>query len=213
MYPQVLAQTLQQPIPQTIYIVRHGDTKFNSDGTGERVRGWSNVPLTAQGQKEALQAAQKLKGKPIAGMVSSDLVRAQQTAAIISKVIGIKPELDPKLRTWNVGIYSGGKSDEVQHEIDEYVNHPQQPIPGGESFHTFMQRVFGAAGAAAQKYFGRPTLLVTHHSVERVLEAWDAAGQPQTHQIDLEVYHEKGDKPGGMKVLRTSVAALRGGNG
>lgn len=211
--PQMLARTLQQPIRQTIIIVRHGDTKFNSDGTGERVRGWSNVPLTAQGRAEATQAAQKLKGKQIAGMVSSDLVRAQQTADIISKVIGIKPEFSPALRTWNVGIYAGGESEHVQPEIDKYVDQPNVPIPGGESFQQFVTRVFSGAGDAAKKFFGRSVLLVTHHSVERALMAWDKEGQPPDHSLCLECYHEKGDKPGGIKMLQTSVAALRGQNG
>lgn len=208
--PQMLGQQLQQPIRQQIIIVRHGDTKFNSDGTGERVRGWSNVPLTAQGQKEAAQAAKKLRGKTIAGLVSSDLVRAQQTAEIVGKALGLKPEFDPRLRTWHVGMFSGGHSHEVQDKIDAYVDHPDQPIPGGESFHQFVTRAFSGAANAAQKYFGRTVLLVTHHSVERALEAWDSAGQPPNHQLDLDVYHEKGDKPGGIKTLISSVPALRG---
>jgi len=209
---QHLAFALQKPISQTIYLARHGDTKFNSDGTGERVRGWLNVPLTAKGKAEAEQAGKKLKGKGIVGMFSSDLRRASETAEIIAKHIGLKPEFSPLLRTWNVGMYEGAACDDCQEFIDQFTQTPDQPIPGGESFNQFKKRIFSGVTDAAQKYFGRTVLIVTHHSVERAVEAWDKAGQPPDHSLDMAVYHEKGDKPGAVEMMRTSVAALKGQN-
>lgn len=68
--------------PCTIYLVRHGETDNNKQGIiqGAKV----DAPLNSTGIKQAKAAAQKLKTVPFAAAFSSQAVRANQTAKIIS---------------------------------------------------------------------------------------------------------------------------------
>jgi broad specificity phosphatase PhoE len=187
-----------------VYIVRHGATKLNNqvDMSEDRIRGWSDVPLVEEGREEARGAAKKLAGKGIKAIMTSDLSRAHETADIIGKVIGIKPIASQKLRPWNLGKLTGCTTKESLPKIANYVrNRPDEAVPGGESFNSFKARAFaGLAEAVTQN--AAPILIVTHHRDERLFEAWQKRGQPASHTIDLDTFLQKGDPPGGIKMMQ-----------
>ncbi|EEW53886.1 histidine phosphatase family protein [Limosilactobacillus antri] len=64
----------------TVYFLRHGQTYFNCFA---RLQGWSDTPLTAQGQQDALRVAKVLAPLRIDYFFSSDLKRAVDTAQLI----------------------------------------------------------------------------------------------------------------------------------
>ena len=68
--------------PCTIYLVRHGETDNNKQGIiqGAKV----DAPINPTGIKQAQAAAQQLKTVPFTAAFSSDALRANQTAKIIS---------------------------------------------------------------------------------------------------------------------------------
>lgn len=198
--------------PATIYIVRHGATKMNNqtDMSEDRIRAWTDVPLVEEGRQEARRAALKLKGKGIQAIVSSDLVRAHETAEIIGKIIGVKIEVSEKLRPWKLGTFTGAPTKEALPKIAEYVrNKPDEAVPEGESFNQFKTRMFDGFADALQAH-PEGLLIVTHHRDLQTAEAWEAAGQPPDHSIDLDVFLQKGEPPGAITELKTSLAALKG---
>ena len=67
-------------LTSTIYLVRHGETEWNTEG---RLQGQKDSFLTAKGEKQAAQTAEKLKGVKFDAIFSSDLLRAKRTAEII----------------------------------------------------------------------------------------------------------------------------------
>ncbi|HTC22254.1 MAG TPA: 2,3-bisphosphoglycerate-dependent phosphoglycerate mutase [bacterium] len=69
----------------TLVLVRHGQSQWNLEN---RFTGWVDVPLTAQGEKEAHRAGQLLKGLKFDIAFTSDLQRAQKTLAIVLQEIG-----------------------------------------------------------------------------------------------------------------------------
>lgn len=76
---------MHQPIVPpycTIYLVRHGETDNNKNNIiqGSVV----DMALNKKGEKQAQQGAARLKKIPFTAAFSSDLVRAKQTAEIIS---------------------------------------------------------------------------------------------------------------------------------
>lgn len=150
-----------------IYLVRHGDTVLNDN---ERERGWSMAPLNADGRADAERAAGKLKGKGIEIIVSSDLRRAEQTAHIIGAAIGVEPQFSSQLRTWNLGEFTGRLCSEVEPLVQEYIrSKPDEPVPGGESFNAFKQRIFAAVALASQQAGDRTLLLVVHSRIMKIL--------------------------------------------
>ena len=194
---------------RTIYVVRHGATKFNGEAgvSVDRERGWSDVPLTEDGREEARKAGASLKNKGITAIVSSDLVRAKETAKIIGGIIGIKPEFSFKLRPWNLGDLTGKDMKEANPQIAAGTRSPDKPVPGGESFNAFKTRAFQGLDEAVMKH-SDPLLIVCHHRLERLIAGWVKAGEPPSHAINLNTFLEKGDPPGGIIILHTSEAAL-----
>lgn len=196
-----------------MFIGRHGETKMNnqSDMSEDHIRAWLDVPLTDKGRDEARQMAAKLRGKGIGAIVASDLVRAAETAEIAGAILGIKPTFTMKLRPWDLGEFTGQSTKEALPEIERYVRDmPDKAVPKGESFHTFQHRMFDGVHGAVVAHPGKIPLLVTHHRVLQDLLAWDAAGQPASHEIDVDVLLQRGDPPGGVHKLTTTIWALHG---
>jgi broad specificity phosphatase PhoE len=192
--------TLDSNPDRELYVIRHGDTKFN-EGEDERIRGWSSIPLNDDGIEDAHNTAEKLKDKDITSIVSSDLPRAKQTANIIGKALGLTPTYNDKLRTWDMGDLTGKSLKDHEVRCAEHVtDKPDTPIPGGESFNTFRDRALKGVSEALLSDAGGKVGIVTHNSTERVLAAWQKAGEPEDGSIHAPTYLEKGEKPGGHEV-------------
>lgn len=85
-----------------LYVIRHGQSLANSLG---QHAGWAQVPLTEQGQRDALEAGRILRDVEPDAVYSSDLLRARQTAAIA--LPGREPILTELLREIDVGDLAG----------------------------------------------------------------------------------------------------------
>lgn len=68
-----------------LVLIRHGQSIWNQQN---RFTGWIDVPLSAQGEAEARNAAEKLSGMTFDVAYTSALRRAQHTLDIIQKVRG-----------------------------------------------------------------------------------------------------------------------------
>jgi broad specificity phosphatase PhoE len=71
-----------------VYLVRHGETLFN--------RAWRHqfpeVALSEKGKEQAILTANRFQGKKIDVILSSDLVRAKETAGIVADLKGMPYE-------------------------------------------------------------------------------------------------------------------------
>lgn len=76
--------TSAQAIIKTIYLIRHGE----SAGNAGNFRQDKLSPLTEKGVRQSARLAQHMKAFPIEVIVSSSMVRAEQTALILSQNIG-----------------------------------------------------------------------------------------------------------------------------
>lgn len=193
-----------------IIIIRHGSTRLNKT-SGDRIRGWQDVPLDDRGIIEAHKAAKALKGLPVDFLVSSDLQRAYVTAMLISRDTSIpfKGKF-MEFRPWNLGKFQSMESEAVATQIQAYVEkQPNTPVPGGESFLTFEQRLFHGIRMLCQAP-GLPGL-VTHYRCMCVLDAWKEAGYQPDGSIDHTAFCKKGDPPGHIKEYDIPVERLPGG--
>jgi broad specificity phosphatase PhoE len=120
--------------PVTIHLVRHGETDWNVEG---RLQGWTDIPLNATGIEQAHAAATALAARPIGSVLSSDLSRARDTAAMIAAASGLEVVTDPALRERNYGIAEGRLSAELDAELDGGLDarwaDPDFAFEGGES--------------------------------------------------------------------------------
>lgn len=90
-----------------LYLVRHGQTDFNK---GEVVQGVSDIPLNDTGIEQAKQLATQLKNTQFDAYYVSPLLRARQTAEIITGCKA-KFQVDDLLRERSYGEIEGKKVD------------------------------------------------------------------------------------------------------
>ena len=75
--------------------VRHGQSTWN---VLDRMQGQTaHPPLTELGRQQASQVAQTLATRGVTRILSSPMVRAQETAAIIGDRLGLPVEVEPLL--------------------------------------------------------------------------------------------------------------------
>ncbi len=123
-----------------LILVRHGKTMLNSLDDAERLRGWLDVPLDAQGLQEAIQTAQHVARYSVEAIYTSDLYRARQTAAALVQATKAPLLHTYVLRPWNVGTLAGQRVSDILPILQDLERNPETPAPGGESFAQFYAR-------------------------------------------------------------------------
>lgn len=92
-----------------VYFLRHGEDDESYIG------GWSDVGLTENGKNQVCEICALLQVLPIQKIVSSDVLRAKQTAVIVSEILGVPVEYSAKFRELHKGLLTGLKK-EIAHE-------------------------------------------------------------------------------------------------
>ena len=64
-----------------VFLVRHAQTKIGAQGLHQPL----DAELSSEGEKQALQVAEKLSSLNINHIISSDMKRAKETAEIIEE--------------------------------------------------------------------------------------------------------------------------------
>jgi probable phosphoglycerate mutase len=90
----------------------------------------TDLPLTAQGEAEAVWLNQRLEGMTFAAVLTSPLQRAVRTCELAG--FGAAAELEPDLREWNYGAYEGRTSTEIHAERPDWQLF-RDGCPEGES--------------------------------------------------------------------------------
>jgi broad specificity phosphatase PhoE len=150
-----------------VYLARHGQTAYNLEG---RFQGQQPVPLDDTGREQAGELAERAAGYGFAALWCSPLLRARETAEIVSARIGLQAREDPRLMETDAGDWTDRSFADVQAEAPElfeefFTGAPSFAFPGGESLAQQEIRVDAAlrdveAGAL-------PALVVCHGMVIR----------------------------------------------
>lgn len=144
--------------------VRHGATAPNMAGL--RCGGDLDVPLTALGRQQAVTAARQVAElEPAVGLiVTSDLVRTRETAAIIAAALsGVPIIIEPGFAERSLGQWNLRTIAETQPWLEARCT-----PPGGESDEEFIDRIARALRGIKRQLAYRP-LLVGSKGVARVM--------------------------------------------
>jgi len=153
------------------YIFRHGQTVWNAEGRPQGQHPYP-VPLTLEGREQAKELGQKLSDKKIKKIISSDLLRAEETAGIVAEALGVDVEFDKRLREVDYGKLNGLytiERQEVWPEFRRCYREYDLCFPEGESFGEVADRVIEAIKDAAKKYNNRNLALSCHGNAITVL--------------------------------------------
>ena len=157
------------PIPSPhamlpLRFVRHGATAPNMAGL--RCGGDLDVPLTALGRQQAAAAARQVAQlePPVGLIVTSDLVRTRETAAIIATALpGLPIIIEPGFAERSLGRWNLLSIEETQPWFEARCT-----PPGGESDEAFIERIARAVRGIKKQLAYRP-LLVGSKGVARVM--------------------------------------------
>ena len=146
-----------------LILVRHGQSEHHLDG---RSGGWTDSRLTDFGRSQAKVTGEHLKkGMPFqaSAVVSSDLARAAETAAIIAGVMGLEVETTAALRELNNGV-AAGMADDVARRLENPRTEPVldwAPFADGESWRDLYIRI--SSFLTELRSSGRDRLILVSH--------------------------------------------------
>ena len=153
--------------PLTLLLVRHGQTEWNARGLMQGQT--AHIPLTDLGHAQAAAAADELATLAPGALISSDLLRARQTAEHCARATGLPVEVTAALREQGYGVLEGRPSRELWDVVD--WTDPHWTADGGESLAQLHDRV----GTYLQQLVADPpadvVALVTHGDTIRAVQA------------------------------------------
>ncbi len=109
-----------------IFVIRHGETEWSLSG---QHTGRTDLPLTARGEEEARELAQRLHKVHFSHVLSSPLVRARRTCELA--VPSAEPVIEPDLAEWDYGDYEGRRSVDIRKQRADW-NVFRDGCPNGE---------------------------------------------------------------------------------
>ncbi len=158
-----------------ILLIRHGETAWNAI---RKLQGHLDIPLNAEGRRQAKALASALQNEKLDAIISSDLQRAVQTAGEIGRLQGLGTRIDANLRERYFGGFEGLLYSEIPlrfpHEYALWqARDPDIMLPSGdgpeakpgESIRQFHTRILAAILYYAQQYQGKKIALVAHGGV------------------------------------------------
>lgn len=155
-----------------LLLARHGQTDWNPTG---KVMGRHPVPLNDVGRKQAMHLRDWLQNIEIHAIYSSPMLRAKQTAEIISESCPDVPIIEEEgvaeidYGKW-VGMTYQEVAKEYKKEYEDYRFHPSRmKIPGGEDVLDVQHRAVHAVERIRKKHEGERVLVVSHADVIKAI--------------------------------------------
>lgn len=165
--------------PTTLLLARHGATAYSLE---KRFSGTGGVdlPLIELGQQQGAALAREIARRGEATrIVTSPLLRAQQTAHLIAAETGLEVETDVLFTECSFGEWDGHTFTEVREkwpeEMADWLASTSVAPPGGESFDACQSRVRRGLRGLLDRYPGETVVLVAHVTPIKLLVT-DAVG-------------------------------------
>ncbi|WP_370645761.1 histidine phosphatase family protein [Ruegeria sp. Ofav3-42] len=180
-----LRYVLNQKVSPTIFLLRHGETEWNSR---KRRQGRRNSLLTKRGVAQAVTCAKRLRHRISSchslTTISSPLGRAAQTASIVVEELGLPPETieyETSLMECSFGQWEGLTENEIKRRFPQEwearcADRWNCPAPGGESYADVHRRV---SEWYLGKSFDGPVIIVGHGLTSRVFRGIYLGLSPQ----------------------------------
>jgi probable phosphoglycerate mutase len=155
----------------TFGLIRHAQTPWNAQ---KRIQGQFDTILSQSGRAQAETWIRRLQQIAFDGILTSDLMRAVQTADILNCQLRLPVYHDSRLREQDWGRWAGqtikGLQQEEPLELARQVSAGWEFCPpGGEDRFTVFQRCSQSLADWANKLNARSLLVVTHEGVIKCL--------------------------------------------
>ena len=155
---------------QRVVLWRHGQTDWN---LANRFQGHSDIPLNETGIDQARKAAPLLYGLRPSKIISSDLIRAKQTAQELANISRLPIHIDPGLRETNGGKWEGrtgaeNRADDFEKFVNWLDGNDEPAGDFGERRSEIALRAVTAIESALEKEI-ETLVVVTHGGTARII--------------------------------------------
>ena len=184
--------------PELLIFVRHGQTDWNREG---RMQGHRDIPLNLLGRQQASSNGERLKNFMKSedlnldnfDFVASPLGRTRSTMELLRRGMELDVDgyrLEDRLLELTFGDWEGFRLEDLADEEQDLILQRRADKwrfvpPGGESYEMLADRV-----GDWLKGVSRPTVVVAHGGVFRVLRGW-LEGLESTRVPKLDVPQDK----------------------
>jgi probable phosphoglycerate mutase len=166
-----------------LWIVRHGPTEWSTAG---KHTGSTDIPLTDEGEREAVALRDRLAGVRFGLVLTSPLQRARRTAELAGFA---DAEVEPRAVEWDYGDYEGRTRAEIRRQVPGWSPWTHPDMPHGET----LAQVATRARAVVERVraSGVPdALLFAHgHLLRMVAVSWIDAAAELAWRLPLEPAH------------------------
>jgi broad specificity phosphatase PhoE len=147
-----------------LILVRHGETEWNRQS---RIIGHTEIALNETGRKQAALLAQALRNEKVSAIYASPLRRTRETAAEISRVLGVEVEFSDAFKEIDAGDIDGLTFEEVAGRYGDFFSlwmrgDPSLRLPGGESFMDLRNRTWPALQRIVSEHNDGDVIVVSH---------------------------------------------------
>lgn len=154
-----------------LFLIRHGESEWNCLN---KIQGQKNTLLTNLGEKQALYLGNRLIDEKIDIIYTSDLIRAYNTAEIISKRINKPLVINKSIREINFGSWEGLTIEEIQNQYkDEYLIWLKEPdkldIKGFENLRSLQNRAMESVNDIILENSGKSVAIVSHGAILKTI--------------------------------------------
>lgn len=151
----------------SIIFLRHAQTDANIK---EKLNGSLDLPLNDTGQKQAREAAEKLRGENFDVVIYGRARRVEQTAQAVLEHLKNKPETlfqADEIREMNFGVFEGMHYREIAEQYPDewkkYMNDWQTyTFPQGDNISDYYISCRNWIDSVAEKYCKKKILIVGH---------------------------------------------------
>lgn len=154
-----------------IVLVRHGQTDANRAG---RLLGRADPPLNARGREQADALAAAFKAGPAPEVVvTSPLLRTQETAAAIGAATGVPVRTDARLIEVDYGEWDERLLSDIPADVAaRWRSDPSFAAPGGESLVELRARIVPCAEGLLDLARDGLVIAVSHVSPIKAIICW-----------------------------------------
>lgn len=176
-----------------IIFVRHGESEKNV--LGIESNDLEKYPLTEKGREMAKEIAKKLKDEKIDRIISSPVLRARETAEIISKKLDVKNETDEAITEYDFGQWNGMSFEKILDNFQKWKEEGKSEFSEkigetGESRNEVVKRVKKFANKIIKENPGKTILVISHGGIH-------AAFKKIWEEIDEKEYLQQEEPPFG----------------
>jgi ribonuclease H / adenosylcobalamin/alpha-ribazole phosphatase len=176
--------------PTRLLMLRHGQTEHSVQ---RRYSGRGDLPLTELGERQAAAAAARLSTMDgVTVVVSSPMLRAQQTAQPVAAALGVPLNVHDGLIETDFGAWEGLTFAEARERDPDlhirWITDTSVAAPEGESMDAVHRRVRRVRDQLIAEYGGATLIVVTHVTpIKALLRMALDAGPSLLHRLHLDL--------------------------